>query len=346
MSRIFVLSDLHLSVRRRDDYRFSFLDRFNKIVDKERPEAVLLAGDLTEEKDRHPAELVNKVVRYMHDLAKLAPLVILKANHDYKDESHPFFAFLSSVENICWIGEPCNASQLPATQFRKPFAGCLFLPHTHNPKRDWKGIIDKTTFRFVFTHQLYSGAVGDTGKRLSGVDPSLIPKNQYVLSGDVHAPGKVGDNIEYIGAPYHVDFGDAYKSRFIEIKSNSSSRQVFSRYTNTWPQKRLIEASDVDKLFNGSFKVNAGDIVAVRVGIDSLERWTKVRAKIQTLGDEHGCVIHRIEPVLPKKATRRHVAVKADVRVSDGDVVRSFCKRHGLDERLEKVGLSIAEDVR
>jgi DNA repair exonuclease SbcCD nuclease subunit len=339
--KVLATSDLHLSARQRDQYRFDACKKLTAIIAREKPDAVLIAGDLTEEKDRHPAELVNRVVDLMHGISKLAPLLILKANHDYRDEAHPFFAFLSHVENVHWIGSACDAAQLPK-QFRKPFAGCLFLPHTHHPKRDWKGWVDRTTFRFVFAHQLFSGAVGDTGKRLSGIDPALIPANQYVLSGDVHRPGMVGGNIEYIGAPYHVDFGDNYTSRFIEFKSNSSNRKVTTRRTDKWPQKRLIAVDSYRELFDATG--NPGDIVVVRINTTK-EKFADDRKEVVRWAKQREIELHRVDAVFPNKAVRRNVSV-AHTRADDSKVVRQFCKRHGVDERSERLGHSLVEDVK
>jgi DNA repair exonuclease SbcCD nuclease subunit len=341
---ILVTSDLHLSAKARDRYRFDACERLRKRMEKKPPQALLIAGDLTEEKDRHPAQLVNDVVRTMHEFAQIAPLLILKANHDYRDEAHPFFAFLSRVPNVHWIDDISNASMLPK-QFRAPFAGCLFLPHTHSPKRDWKGWVDKTTYRFIFAHQLFSGAGSESGKRLTGVDPDLIPNKQCVLAGDVHTPHKVTDHIEYIGAPYHVDFGDNYQARYIEILANSSSRQLISKTTADWPQKRLIALDDVSELKEHQ-GTHPGDIVLVRVQVSSMERWPKVRERVARWGDANNVHVHRVEPVMAHKAARRHVKVKNSTRADDLDTLRQFSKRHGIDEHTQTMGQEIIGDVK
>ena len=86
-----LIGDPHLSDRPRDDYRFALFDQVRVWQDIHKPQATFLLGDLTHEKDRHSAALVNKTVE---GILKLKPPVfILKGNHDYIDPENPFFKF-------------------------------------------------------------------------------------------------------------------------------------------------------------------------------------------------------------------------------------------------------------
>ena len=53
MRRI-ITGDLHLSHNPRDEYRFGFMKWFAKHCAKTKPDQIVIAGDLTEDKDRHP----------------------------------------------------------------------------------------------------------------------------------------------------------------------------------------------------------------------------------------------------------------------------------------------------
>ena len=44
-----------------------------------------------------------------------------------------------------------------------------------------------------------------------GVNPGILKGFKgYCWSGDIHVPQKVSKNIQYIGAPTHIRFGDSF----------------------------------------------------------------------------------------------------------------------------------------
>jgi predicted phosphodiesterase len=170
-----VTGDLHLSHNPRDSYRFDFMTWLEKYARKRKPDQIVIAGDLTEEKDRHPAELVNKVVAHVHALAQICPVVALEGNHDYKDEGHAFFAFLSRIPNTRWISKPTVIGDV------------LFLPHTNNYKRDWADI-DLGAYDTRVCHQTFTGASVGFGRALDGIPLDVLPRNGVTLCGDIHVP--------------------------------------------------------------------------------------------------------------------------------------------------------------
>jgi hypothetical protein len=72
----------------------------------------------------------------------------------------------------------------------------------------------------VFAHATFDGAISETGYQLTGVDPNIVREARAtVISGDVHKPQTMANgHIEYVGAPYHIHFGDNYDPRVMLIK--------------------------------------------------------------------------------------------------------------------------------
>ena len=314
MKRI-VTGDLHLSHNPRDDYRFAFMKWLTRECLIRKPDQIIIAGDLTEEKDRHPAELVNKVVRHVHALAQIAPVVLVEGNHDYKDEGHAFFAFLSRIDNTRWISKPTVVGDM------------LCLPHTNNYNRDWADI-DLAAYATIVCHQTFNGANVGFGRALDGLPIDILPRKSTVLCGDIHVPSDVGRPI-YIGAPYHVDFGDDFKSRILE-QANGKWKSVD---TSTLPQKRAVSLSASG---DGWPRCNQGDLVSITVELETMEGWNTVHGQIEGEAMSRKLRVWAIKPKLMKKAVRRQHKV-ADAK-TDMQILHAFGRRHGLASGIVKRG--------
>ena len=119
-------SDIHLTDNVRDQDRWKLLPWITKQAKKFEADYVVIAGDVTDQKDRHSAVLVNKVVKQLRKLAAVCHVIILKGNHDFIDEVNPFFGFVNAIENVTFI--------VKNTDVNLTVDGCdvkaLFLPNT------------------------------------------------------------------------------------------------------------------------------------------------------------------------------------------------------------------------
>jgi predicted phosphodiesterase len=310
-----VTGDLHLSHNPRDAYRFEFMKWFASLARDRKPDQIIIAGDLTEEKDRHPAMLVNEVVDHVHALAKIAPVIVVEGNHDYKDEGHAFFRFLSRIPNTRWVWKPSVIGDV------------LYLPHTNDYKRDWASL-DLAAYQTIVCHQTFNGANIGFGRALEGIPQDVLPRKSTVLCGDIHVPSDVGRPI-YVGAPYHVDFGDDFKSRVLECTKG----KWVSIDTSTLPQKRAINLSSSGDRWP---RCNRGDLVQITVDVETMEGWNDVRGKIERRAMQYELRVWSIKPKVMKRVVRRRHKV-ADAK-SDHDVLEAFGKRHGLSTGIMRRG--------
>lgn len=333
--KLLVTADLHLGDNPRDAYRHAFVkERLPAMVRKYKPDAIALLGDLTEEKDRHGAWLVNEIVSHIHGLSQLAPVVIVKGNHDYIDATHPFYAFMGRLNDVSWVGTPLDAKNLPLPPSARP-KRTLFLPHTPDPERDWESL-DFRGYDWIFAHQTFTGANVGFGRRMTGVDPKIFGPRAKVISGDIHVPQNVkGTNVVYVGAPYTVDFGDDYEPRMLLVEDGS----VVTSIPCKGPQKRLIEVPT--KTSNPA--VTIGDIVKLRVQVPATAtaEWSTTRDELRAWAERRGLVVDSIVPVFE----RRSIKVKRDAtsRRSDDELLEAYGKARGVDATTLKVGKIIME---
>jgi hypothetical protein len=313
------------------------MERFVGIAHKRKPKAIAILGDLTEEKDRHTARLVNRIVGHIKEMSQVAPVLVLMGNHDYRNEGHPFFEFLSMLPNVWWVGKVCTEQQLPKS-FHEAFANCLFLPHTLNHDRDWKGVAMKGR-RYIFAHNTFTGANVGFGRELGGIDLDVFPRAAKVIAGDIHVPQTLGP-VTYIGAPYTVDFGDDYKARLLWLGRD----YITSISVAKFPQKRLVEVGDVAELPKAE-GLNKGDLLKVRLHLTDSGKYGEAHRATLEFCEQHGYHLAKFAPIIESPTARKRVHIK-DSGQSDKEVMAQFAKRNSLDDRTLQMGLEFVEHIR
>jgi len=331
-----ITADLHFSDNARDAYRFDFVDRLFKILEKKSIDRLFILGDLTEEKDRHSAWLVNTVSDYIFSLSKVCPIYFLKGNHDYLDASSPFFEFIKYLGNdysVNWISTPYSTSF-------EDLGNCLFLPHTSNYERDWRNISFKNT-DYIFAHNTFKGTKNNVGFEMDGVPVTVFPKNSTVISGDIHNPQKVGP-VTYVGSPYLVDFGDDYKPRVLIIDDDGSIESLISK----GPQKRLVTIDNPNKIRRtlDCTKVYKNDVLKVRIKVDaeSYQNWHKYKDKVNAWAETNSCWVYMVQPVMDKIEKTARIKTKRELR-SDEEILQTYAEQRDLPNGTLKAGLRLLD---
>lgn len=343
MAGVLITADIHLSDNPRDEYRHRFMEGLLDTVRRKEISVLVVLGDLTEEKDRHNARLVNRLVGHFVELSKLLKIIILQGNHDWlTDADNAYFRFLANHENITWISKPTPLLMHDEIGWDPMLYGtALFLPHTHNHVRDWKKW-KLGSFDWIFAHNLFLGATlesGMTGKE--GIPTSVFPEGAKVIAGDVHNPQKVGP-VTYVGAPYTIDFGDDYAPRMLRITEGGKLLSVMSK----GPAKRLVEVESLDELpeEDGSF-ISEGDIVKVRytLGQGEYSKWPDITKAITEWAARSKVTLDHIQPMISvfEKAQER----KKFTKQSDDALLRRYAKARNVDESTLKVGLKLLRNA-
>lgn len=341
MNKLFVMGDLHLTDSLMEEYRHLLMRDMPRVAQQHGVDGIVILGDLTEQKDRHPAKLVNRVVDHIVALSRVAPVAVLMGNHDYKNEGYAFFQFLHKLRDVVWIGSATHGQELGSRY--AVFKDCLFLPHTRNYKRDWKVFKENRVFEsssVVFAHNTFNGASVGFGRQLEGIPVEYFPRKTCVVAGDIHVPQELGP-VTYVGAPYTVDFGDDYQSRVLII----DGKKMESISTAEYPQKKLVEIDKLDdlKLRRVTSTLHVGDTLRIRVNVDNLEAWSDLHKQVIAFCTKRGWVPQRIEPVMRKGATKKRVKVVQSQNADDGELIEQFGKRHSVDDRVLDMGLKIME---
>ena len=236
------LSDLHIGKRVHEvsmieDQEY-ILTKILHIIDDEKPDAVLIAGDVYD-KSVPSAEAVTLFDDFLCRLAKRSvPVMIISGNHD-SPERLAFGGRL--LENTGIHISPVYDGKLsPITledqngpvdfwllPFIKPIHARRFFPeetietYTDAVRAALSAApLDPQRRNVLITHQFVTGAATCESEELSvggsdNVDASVFDDLDYVALGHIHGPQNIGTNrIRYCGTPLKYSFSEAghYKS--------------------------------------------------------------------------------------------------------------------------------------
>lgn len=315
-----VTSDLHLSDRPRDAYRFGIFPWLAKQAAKYDISATFLLGDTTDQKDRHPALLVNLIVTGLLQLPP--PVYILMGNHDFIDRDNPFFGFLKYLEGVKFITQP------------QVWGDVLMIPHQPDQAAFDAACRKIKPHYGVLLHQTIQGAIAETGSRLNGLGAAVIAakRPKWCYSGDIHKPQQCGP-VTYVGAPYHVRFGDTYTPRVLLLGDKPKDLHYPA------PQKHHLTINDADEL--PVCPVRPGDHVKITLELLRTEtvEWATQRQRVLDACRDMKLEVYGVE--LRVKDSKR-VRVEIPAQTPD-DVFQAFCAVENVDPAVKRAGAILME---
>lgn len=239
------MSDLHIGKRM---YEFSLLEdqryilaQALSIVEKEKPDAVILAGDLYD-KAVPPAEAVQVLDRFLTGLSERVPAVFfISGNHD-SAERIAFGASLMRGHGVyvspVYDGRPVKVSfedeygpvQIHLLPFIRPavvrhaFPEAEILTYQDAVRTAIEHMeVDPGERNVLAAHQFVTGAGRCESEEifvggLDNVDVSLFDAFDYVALGHIHSPQHVGrETVRYCGTPLKYSFSEAGQTKSIAV---------------------------------------------------------------------------------------------------------------------------------
>lgn len=320
-------ADLHLSDRPRDDYRFGLFPWLARQQQKHATTATFILGDLTDKKDNHSAALVNRITSELLQLKP--PIYILKGNHDYVRIDNPFFEFLNYVDGIEFISEPAFIKSL----------GVAFLPHQPDQASFDRacGVIPAKPTA-IMLHECVEGAIAETGSRLTGISTSLVAAKspRLCVAGDIHKP-QVVNCVTYVGAPYHVRFGDDFEPRVLLVK-NGHEQDLSYPCLRKWS----LRIHDADQISNDE-KLSKGDHVKVVIEMtkEEVTEWGAHKQRALDACRERGLEVFGVTLEVLASATKDQPKLEPSKTRRPEDIVTAFSKAEGLAANIRNAGLEI-----
>ena len=263
------ISDLHLGKMLHgfsmlDDQSY-ILDQIVRIADEERPDAVLIAGDVYD-KPIAPAEAVrlfDTFLQCLHD--RHIPVCIISGNHDSADRLS-FGAGLMSQSGV-YISPVYHGETEPIVLEDAYGKVCIYLLPFIKPVQvrhlDENAAIetytdavryavsnmgiDPANRNVLVTHQFVTGGERSESEDISvggsdNVDADVFAPFDYVALGHLHAPQSVGrETIRYCGTPLKYSFSEKDHVKSVTVVSLSEKGRVQLRAVPLRPLHDLRE---------------------------------------------------------------------------------------------------------
>lgn len=321
-------SDLHLTDRPRDEYRFGLFKWLAKQQVKHDSQATYLLGDVTDKKDNHPSRLVNRVVDEIKRLKP--PVFILEGNHDYIDQANPFFRFLSNLEGVKFILKPTEASP-----------GIFLIPHCP-AQAEFDAACGQISVKpaVLAVHQTFAGSIAETGGALAGLSLSAIEllRPKACWAGDVHKPQRVGP-VTYLGAPYHVRFGDNYTPRVVLADGPDKKNLFFD-----CPRKWSITIKDANEIANHE-GLQAGDQIKIQVQLsrERIVEWATIRQQCIAECRNLGLNVYGVDTKIAATQPGRERLEQADSKTPH-DVLAAYCKAERIGTAFKEAGIDLLDN--
>lgn len=263
------LSDLHLGKRVNE---FSMLEdqqyilkEILQIMDRERPQAVIIAGDVYD-KSVPSAEAVTLLDDFLVRLSRRKVQVfVISGNHDspermafggrLMEESGVHMAPVYNGKAVLFTLEdeygPVNLYLLP---FLKPAHIRRFFPEREISSYTGalsaaveEMAVDTALRNVLVTHQFVTGAERCESEELSvggtdNVDVSAFDPFDYVALGHLHGPQQVGrETVRYCGTPLKYSFSEASHHKSVTVVELGPKGDVAVRTIPLMPMRDMVE---------------------------------------------------------------------------------------------------------
>lgn len=241
------LSDLHLGKRVNEfsmleDQKF-ILNQILEAADQEKPDGVLLAGDLYD-KPVPPAEAVGLLDWFLTELsARKIAVFAISGNHDSAERiafgsrlmgdrgvflSPVYDGTVEKVEMQDEYGTVC-VYLLP---FLKPAVVRSVWKHKADQIRTYDDALrmvvssipsDPSQRNLLVSHQFVTGASRCESEEifvggLDNIDVSMFDAFDYVALGHIHSPQHIGrETVRYCGTPLKYSFSEAGQQKYITV---------------------------------------------------------------------------------------------------------------------------------
>ncbi|MEE0859340.1 MAG: exonuclease SbcCD subunit D [Acutalibacteraceae bacterium] len=263
------LSDLHLGKRVNEfsmiEEQEYILAQIINIIDKEKPQAVLLAGDIYD-KSVPSAEAVQLFDDFLCKLAKRKlEVFVISGNHDSAER----IAFGSRIMdnsgihmspvyngNVCPISlkDDFGTVDFYMLPFIKPSHVRRFYPdeeittYTDAVRCAVDNMNINTNNRnIIITHQFVTGASTCESEEISvggtdNVDVSVFDKFDYVALGHIHGPQNIGSpKVRYCGTPLKYSFSEVKHKKSVTVAELTEKDNLFLKTVYLTPKNDMRE---------------------------------------------------------------------------------------------------------
>lgn len=184
-----------------------YITKIIQIIKNERPNFVVVLGDLLHTHERVHTSVLNKAYQFINRIRECCPVYVLVGNHDYINNSQ--FLTDNHWMNAMKHWKDVNVIDKGA-KIDTPFGKFMFCPYVYPGRfEEALGIIDEDwkNARGIFCHQEFYGC--KMGAIESVIGDKWSTEYPYIISGHIHDKQRLQENIYYIGSSMQHAFGES-----------------------------------------------------------------------------------------------------------------------------------------
>tara|TARA_R110002051_G_scaffold279562_2_gene341049 strand:- start:5036 stop:6034 length:999 start_codon:yes stop_codon:yes gene_type:complete len=211
------------------------------IVKKEKPNEVIMMGDIFMYRKPSPSELLafSDILGYITKINS-ADVVVLRGNHDSETKADDGVTALSVFD--------CPRIKIITHTKTEQHSKRVYIPHYENEKLiiDALAVVPKDYT--VFGHFGYAGCLNSAGD--ADFDLSLRHFNSTTYLGHIHGfcqrqggLPKAHATVTCLGTPYTTNYGEAFKENFYAILDEG---EVEFRQPTSGPRHLVYKAQDIE----------------------------------------------------------------------------------------------------
>ncbi len=273
------LSDLHIGKRLNDfsliDDQKYILDKIVNIIDEEKPQAVLIAGDVYD-KSVPSAEAVELFDNFLESIAKNdRQIFVISGNHDSAER----IAFGSSLmkksgvhmsrvfdgrKDMTRLEDEFGFVDVYMLPFIKPaYVRSIFEDENIENYEDAvkcaidSMVIDKSVRNIIVAHQFITGASVSESEEISvggseNVGCGVFDDFDYVALGHIHKPQYINrEQVRYCGTPLAYSFSECGHEKSVTVVEMGRKGEVFITERTLEPVRHMREMrGSFDEIIN------------------------------------------------------------------------------------------------
>ena len=248
------------------------LKQIIRIIDEEKPDAVLIAGDIYD-RSVPPAEAVLLLDSFINQLAKRRrETFLISGNHD-SPERNAFASKLIEQSGIHFspvfdgklgpyiLNDEYGEVAVYMLPFIKPVVVSAVYPDEKEKIKSYTDAmtvvlnhleLDKRRRNVLITHQFITGAIRSDSeeKSLGGadnIDVEVFKDFDYVALGHIHRPQKITETVRYCGSPLKYSFSEIkYDKSVLVVELKEKGECHFRKI----PLNPLHEMREIRGTFN------------------------------------------------------------------------------------------------
>jgi DNA repair exonuclease SbcCD nuclease subunit len=237
--KILGIGDLHINIwtkSNKTQHIFETFKQFEKLIIDEKPDFIVIFGDLFDTKIMTSTEGLINVVNSIDNIATLVPIYIIVGNHDIASASDTTMSLpnvFKNKKNITVIDRYIHISIMQDNIVDKVFHFLPYMPDKELIETINNIKVDKDIDNYLFGHfgvngysmNKYDDGTKDFIDNKSLTTPTHLRKFKHVYLGHYHTY-QTKENITYIGSPYELKHGEEFGEHGFLVINTDTNKDV------------------------------------------------------------------------------------------------------------------------